>query len=137
MPRSGMVFSLAWGESQLKKKKTWTGLEPRVLAVELLPDLGEHTHLSQTSEEKLKRFVQIFVSSMYVLMYVPRIFLIFCQTVKLNSAFQPAKTVCEKKNSFRSYFRSKMHRGSLLNATLLYISYLAQNCLDLVETFRK
>ena len=26
-----------------------------------------------------------------------RIFLIFCQNVKLNSVFQPAKTVCEKK----------------------------------------
>ena len=31
----------------------------QVLAVELLSDLGEHTHLSETSEEKLKRFVQM------------------------------------------------------------------------------
>ena len=45
-------------------------LKQEVLAVELLLDLGEHTHLSETSEEKLKRFVQIFVHSMYVLMYV-------------------------------------------------------------------
>ena len=45
-------------------------LKQEVLAVELLSDLGEHTHLSETSEEKLKRFVQIFVYSMYVLMYV-------------------------------------------------------------------
>ena len=30
-----------------------------------------------------------------------------------------------------------MHRGSLLNDPLLYVSYLAQNCLNLAETFRK
>ena len=45
-------------------------LKQEVLVVELLSDLGEHTHLSETSEEKLKRFVQIFVCGMYVLVYV-------------------------------------------------------------------
>ena len=45
-------------------------LKQEVLAVELLSDLGEHTHLSEASEEKLKRIVQIFVCGMYVRMYV-------------------------------------------------------------------
>ena len=45
-------------------------LNQEVLAVELPSDLGEHTNLSETSEEKLKRFVQIFAYGMYVLMYV-------------------------------------------------------------------
>ena len=45
-------------------------LKQEVLAVDLLSDLGEHTHLSEMSEEKLKRFVQIFVYGMYVLMHV-------------------------------------------------------------------
>ena len=45
-------------------------LKQEVLAVELLSDLGEHTHLFETSEEKLKRFVQVFVYGMYVLLYV-------------------------------------------------------------------
>ena len=45
-------------------------LKQEVLAVELLSDLGEHTHLSEASEEKLKRIVQIFVYGMYVRMYV-------------------------------------------------------------------
>ena len=39
-------------------------LREEVLAVELLSDLGEHTHLSETYIEKLKRFVQIFVYGM-------------------------------------------------------------------------
>ena len=30
-----------------------------------------------------------------------------------------------------------MHRGSLLNDLLFYISYLAQKCLNLAEAFRK
>ena len=46
---------------------SWTGQE--VLAVELLSDLGEYIHLSETSEEKLKKFVQIFVYGISVLMY--------------------------------------------------------------------
>ena len=45
-------------------------LEQEVLAVELLSDLGENTHLLEMSEEKLKRFLQIFSYSMYVLIYV-------------------------------------------------------------------
>ena len=44
-------------------------LKQEVLAVELLSDLGEHTHLSEASEEKLKRIVQIFVYGMYVLIF--------------------------------------------------------------------
>ena len=32
-------------------------LKKEVLAVELPSDLGEHTQLSETSEEKLKKFV--------------------------------------------------------------------------------
>ena len=45
-------------------------LKQEALAVELLSDLGEHTHLSETSEEKLKRFFQIYVYGIYALMYV-------------------------------------------------------------------
>ena len=45
-------------------------LNQEVLAVELLSDVGEHTHLSEISEEKLKRFVLIFVYDLYVLMYI-------------------------------------------------------------------
>ena len=45
-------------------------LKQEVLPSELLSDLEEHTHLSETSEEELKRSAQIFVYSMYVLMYV-------------------------------------------------------------------
>ena len=41
-----------------------------VLAVELLSDLGEHNDLLETSEEKLKRFVQIFLYGIYVLIYI-------------------------------------------------------------------
>ena len=46
-------------------------------------------------------------------------FLIFSK-----AALTVAKTVCEKENSFRSYFKSKMHQGSLLNDPFLYILYL-------------
>ena len=70
-----------------------------------------------------------------------RIFLIFYQNAKLHSTFQPTKTCLQKnkKNrfSFRSYFKSKMHRGSLLNDPLLYVLYLAQKLLAFVETSRK
>ena len=45
-------------------------LKQEFLAVELVSDLGEHIHLSDMSEEKSKRFVQIIVFGMYVLMYV-------------------------------------------------------------------
>ena len=45
-------------------------LKQDVSPAELLSDLGEHTHLSDTSEEKLKRLVQIFVYGMYAIMYV-------------------------------------------------------------------
>ena len=45
-------------------------LKQDVLPAELLSDLGEHTHLSETSEEKLKRLAQIFVYGMYTIMYV-------------------------------------------------------------------
>ena len=55
-----------------KSKKTILEqvLEQEILAVELLSDLEEHTQLSGKSEEKLKRFVQIFTYGMYVLIYV-------------------------------------------------------------------
>ena len=43
--------------------------KPEALAFELLSDSGEHTHLWETSEEKVKKFVQIFVHGMYVLTY--------------------------------------------------------------------
>ena len=43
------------------------------------------------------------------------VFLILSQNVELNSVIQPAKTICEKKISFRSQFKSKMHWDSLLN----------------------
>ena len=42
-------------------------LKKEELAVELLSDLGDNTHISETSEEKLKRFIQIFVYGTYVL----------------------------------------------------------------------
>ena len=45
-------------------------LKQEVSAVELLSNLGEHTHLSETSEVKLKRFLQIIIYGLYVLMYV-------------------------------------------------------------------
>ena len=45
-------------------------LKQEVRAVKLMSDFGEHTHLSEKSEEKLRRFVQIYVYGMYVLMYV-------------------------------------------------------------------
>ena len=45
-------------------------LKQEFLAAELVSDLGEHIHLSDMSEEKSKRFVQIIVFGMYVLMYV-------------------------------------------------------------------
>ena len=48
-------------------------LKQELLAVELLSDLGDHTHILETSEEKLKRFVQIFVYGMYVLAYSNRL----------------------------------------------------------------
>ena len=51
-------------------------------------------------------------------------------------SFNPRKAFVEK-ISFRRYFRSNMHRGSLLNDLLFYISYLAQKCLNLAEAFRK
>ena len=41
-------------------------LKQEILDVELLSDFGEHTHLSEASEEKLTRFVQMFVYDMYV-----------------------------------------------------------------------
>ena len=45
-------------------------LKQEALAAELLSDLREHAHLSQTSEQKLKIFAQIFVCVMYVMMHV-------------------------------------------------------------------
>ena len=36
-------------------------LKQEILASDLLPDFKEHTHLSETSKENLKRFVQTFV----------------------------------------------------------------------------
>ena len=45
-------------------------LKQEFLAAELVSDLGEHIQLSDMSEEKSKRFVQIIVFGMYVLMYV-------------------------------------------------------------------
>lgn len=44
-----------------------------------------------------------------------RIFLIFFQNVELKSASQPGKTICGKKDLFRTYLRSMMHRDSLSN----------------------
>ena len=46
-------------------RKPYLSLEAR----SILSDFGEHTSLSKMSKEKRKRFVQIFVYSMYVLMY--------------------------------------------------------------------
>ena len=45
-------------------------LKQEVFPVEHLSDLRKHTHLSETSEEKLKSFIQIFVCGMCILMYV-------------------------------------------------------------------
>ena len=45
-------------------------LKQEFLAAELVSDLREHIQLSDMSEEKSKRFVQIIVFGMYVLMYV-------------------------------------------------------------------
>ena len=59
-----------------KSKKTILErvLKKEILAVELLSDLGEHTHLLETSGEKLKAFVQIFVYGMYILIIYVLIF---------------------------------------------------------------
>ena len=53
-----------------KKKILERVLNQEVLAVELLSDVGEHTHLSEISEEKLKRFALIFAYDLYVWMYI-------------------------------------------------------------------
>ena len=53
-----------------KKARLERVLKQEVLAVELLSDLGEHNDLLETSEEKLKRFVQIFLYGIYVLIYI-------------------------------------------------------------------
>ena len=53
-----------------KKARLERVSKQEVIAVELLSDLGEHNHLSEMSEEKLKRFVQIFLYGIYVLIYV-------------------------------------------------------------------
>ena len=45
-------------------------LKQEILTAELLSDFEKHTHLSETSDEKLKRFALIFVCGMYLLMYV-------------------------------------------------------------------
>ena len=45
-------------------------VKKEILAVELLSDFGKHTHLSETAEEKLKRFILIFVYGIYAVMYV-------------------------------------------------------------------
>ena len=44
-----------------------------------------------------------------------RIFLIFFQNVELKSASQSGKTIWGKKDLFRTYLRSMMHRDSLSN----------------------
>ena len=53
-----------------KKARLERVSKQEVLAVELLSDLGEHNDLLKTSEEKLKRFVQIFLYGIYVLIYI-------------------------------------------------------------------
>ena len=45
-------------------------LKQEILAVEFLSDFEEHNHVSEMSQKKLKRFAQIFVYGVYVLMYV-------------------------------------------------------------------
>ena len=42
------------------------GMKKEDLAVKLLSDLGESTHLSEASEETKKRFIQLFVYGEYV-----------------------------------------------------------------------
>ena len=41
-------------------------LKEQDLAIDLLSDLGMDTHLSESAVEKVKRFIQIFVYGMYV-----------------------------------------------------------------------
>ena len=65
-----------------------------------------------------------------------RIFLISWQNINFNCGFQPAKTVHEKKKKkkkFRSYFRSKMNWGSILDDHLLYIYILLANASILLK----
>ena len=52
-------------------------LRQEIIDVKLLSDFGEHTYLSETSEEKLKRFVHIFFNGMYRKRYVLIYVLIF------------------------------------------------------------
>ena len=71
-------------------------LKYKVVAVELLSDFEEYTHLSEMSEGKLKRFVQIFVFGMDVAMYV-------CSNLlPLTVKKQPPEVFCEK-DVFRNF----------------------------------
>ena len=65
-------------------------LKRELLAVELLSNLGKHTYLSETSEEKMKRFVQINQEKRSKMIFFgifsktsQRVFLIFCQNLLL------------------------------------------------------
>ena len=66
-------------------------LKQEVLAVELVSDLGEQAELSQTSEEKLELFVQIFVCGIYVLMYI-LIFYLNVRKYAVNNILQQLST---------------------------------------------
>ena len=82
-----------------RKSKTaileWV-LKHKVVAVELLSDFEEYTHLSEMSEGKLKRFVQIFVFGMDVVMYV-------CSNLlPLTVKKQPPEVFC-KKDVFKNF----------------------------------
>ena len=65
-----------------------------------------------------------------------RFFSFWVGILSLIVSFNPPKSF-RKNISFRSYFKSKMHRGSLMNDPLLYILYLTQKRMDLAETFKK
>ena len=69
-----------------KSKKAILGqvLKQEALAVELVSDLGEHVHLSETSEEKLKRISHVIVYGIYVLIYVLIFLTIFCSSSTSN-----------------------------------------------------
>ena len=59
---SSSLAVIQWVSSTVSPKRLYLNgpwMCQQVLAVELLSDLGEHTHLSETLEEKLKRFVQM------------------------------------------------------------------------------
>ena len=77
-------------------------LRQEVIDVKLLSDFREHTYLSETSEEKLKRFVHIFVYGMYRMVFSCE----YCEILKntyiekhLRKDASDCQKICDKRYS--------------------------------------